>query len=82
MFPYHVSSVSLFYSTPIDHTEVPDIPNYVFAKSRNQIYCQAIYIDHNTLCVKHAAHQKYESLRAASISILSNMVNYNSYNVC
>ena len=37
-----------------------------------------LYADHNTLWVKHANHQKAESLRAASLSNLDNTVNNNS----
>ena len=34
-----------------------------------------LYADHDTLWVKHATHQKSESLRTASSSNLDNMVN-------
>ena len=37
-----------------------------------------LYTDHNTLCVKHAPHQKAESLRVASLPGLGNTVNNNS----
>ena len=43
----------------------------------NQIYTQAIYKSY-TLLVKHPTYQKAESLRAASLSKLDNMVNDNS----
>ena len=36
-----------------------------------------LYTDHNTLWIKHATHQKAESLRAASFSKFDNMVNNN-----
>ena len=34
-----------------------------------------LYTDHNNLWVKHITHQKAESLRAASLSILGNTIN-------
>ena len=37
-----------------------------------------LYTDHNTLWVKHATHQKAESLRATSLSKLDNNVNNSS----
>ena len=37
-----------------------------------------LYTDHDTLFVKHGTHQKAESLRAASVSNLDNMVNSSS----
>ena len=37
-----------------------------------------LYKDNNTLWVKHATHQKAESLRAASLSKLDKMFNSNS----
>ena len=37
-----------------------------------------LYADHNTLWVKHATHQKAESLRGASLWKLDNAVNKNS----
>ena len=51
-----------------------------------QTICQAnplkfiikLYTDHKNLCVKHATHQKAESLRAASLSKLGNIVNNKS----
>ena len=42
-----------------------------------------LYTDHNTLWVKHATHQKAESLRASSFSKLDNTVSSNSiFKVC
>ena len=37
-----------------------------------------LYTDHNTLWVKHATHQKAESLRAVSLLKLDKTVNNNS----
>ena len=41
-------------------------------------YIIKFHTDHNALWVKHATHQKAESLRATSLSKLDNMVNNNS----
>ena len=41
-------------------------------------FISKLYTDHNTLWVKHATHQKAESLRTASLSKLDNMVNNKS----
>ena len=46
------------------------------AKSINFII--KLYTDYNIFWVKHATHQKDESLRATSHSKLDNMVNNNS----
>ena len=54
------SLVFVFCPTPFDHTP-PQVLD--------------IYTYHNTLWVKHATHQKAESLRAASLSKLDNKVN-------
>ena len=72
------SLVSLFFPTPFDHTlpHVLDLPHH-FPSQANQIF-NKLYEDHNTLKIKHAAHQKAESLRAASLSKLNNRVSNNS----
>ena len=68
------SLVSLFYSISLDHTlpQVLNIPNHM----QSQVNLK-LYTDHNTLLVRHATHQNAESLRAASLSKLDNMVNNN-----
>ena len=71
------SLVSLFCPTPLDYTllQVLNIPN--ICKVKPVKFIIKLYTDHNTLRVKHATHQKTESLKAASLSKLVNMVNSN-----
>ena len=50
---------------------------YTICKVKPVKFIIKLYTDHNTLRVKHATHQMTESLKAASLSKLVNMVNSN-----
>ena len=69
------SSFSLFCPNPFNHAppQVLDIPNHM-----GSLAIINLYSDHNTLWVKHATHQKSESLKATSLSNLDNTVTNNS----
>ena len=64
--------VSLFSPTPVNHTppNVSNLSNHM-ASQAHQIYYQPVY---RSLCVKHATHQKAESLIAAFLSKLDKTV--------
>ena len=71
------SSVSLFCPTPVNHAPSQVLDMKAICKSQPIKFITKLYIDHNTLWVKPANHQKTEFLRAASLSRLDNTV-YNN----
>ena len=72
------SSVSLFSSTPFNHTYHKDWIHQTKWQTKPIKFIIKLYTNHNTLWVKHATHQKAVSVRAASLSKLGNTVNNNS----
>ena len=67
------------FPTPFNHTLPQVLDMYQIIWQAKPIkFIIKLYTDHDTLWVKHATHQKAESLGAASLSKLDNMVKNNS----